>query len=420
MQKVVYMITTLFYPSIGGVENHIYNLSKNLVNLGYIVKIINPVINLGENEIYCLEDIEVNRISVGNKRDFKKYISYKKNSKGSFIGYFYGYKRKSYYNKFSEQVYKYMINDIKNQKNSQIIIHQHDFISSIKLSKKLAKEYNVIFTNHTGEFLFLKKLPLSNIIIKQLTKHFKYILAPSNELAAFEEIRDKKTYKFITNGVDIEKFRPVNEADKKNLRLKYNIPQDKIVIFCPRRWAPTKGIIYLIKAIEMLNDEKKKNLVFVFAGNECKDYPEYVEEINKEINKEINQSCANGNIILMGDVEYNKINELMKLSDIVVFPSLMEAISLAALEAMSCSKIVIATNVGGFKQIIVNEKTGFLVEAKNEKQLSSIIDDIAKNFSQYWDVGRNARKFVELGYSWNNITKQVSNIYENYLEWVHE
>ena len=43
----------------------------------------------------------------------------------------------------------------------------------------------MIFTNHTGEFLFLKKLPLNRIVIKHLTKHFKYIISPSEELNQF-------------------------------------------------------------------------------------------------------------------------------------------------------------------------------------------------------------------------------------------
>ena len=69
--KVVYMISSLFYPSIGGVENHIYNLSKTIIlrNKTIKVKVIKPVINLEQNNIYILDGIEIHEISVGNKRD---------------------------------------------------------------------------------------------------------------------------------------------------------------------------------------------------------------------------------------------------------------------------------------------------------------------------------------------------------------
>ncbi len=190
MNKTVYMISTMFYPSIGGVENHIYFISKYLVNNGYEVKIIKPSIG-EETKVSLLDNIEVHTVGIGTKDEKVKYDKYKERSKGSNLGFLYGYLRKNYFNKFYKEVYSYIENNIKNGNNNEVIIHQHDFISSIRLSKRLSKKYNIIFTNHTGEFLFLKKLPFSNTIIKQLTKHFSYIIAPSDELAAFNGIRDK-------------------------------------------------------------------------------------------------------------------------------------------------------------------------------------------------------------------------------------
>ncbi|MFX0548402.1 glycosyltransferase family 4 protein [Hathewaya histolytica] len=409
MKKNVYMITTLFYPSIGGVENHVYNLSKELVKNGIRVKIINPVINLGKNEVYDLDGIEVHKITVGNDEDQERYLKYKSKSKQNLLGFFNGYKRKYYYNKFSDYVYEYILKNIQLEKPDKFILHQHDFISSIKLSKKLSKSYNVIFTNHTGEFLFLKKLPFSKLIIKNLTNHFKFILAPSNELADFKGIRKEDTYSFLSNGVDVERFSPITEMKKNNLRNKYGIQSNKMVIFCPRRWAPTKGVMYLVKAINILvNDLGRKDFLFIFAGNDYKDYPEYKNEIMDFIS----YKKLNDYIKLQGDVSYNKINELMKISDIIAIPSLMEAVSLAALEGMACGKIVIGTNVGGFLQIISNGKNGFRVDSKNEIQLSKVIDKICDNLLEYRYIGENAREFVEKKYSWDFIAEKTLDIYE--------
>ena len=92
--RVVYMISSLFYPSIGGVENHIYNLSKTigLRNENIKIKVIKPVINLEKNNIYILDGIEIHEVSVGNKEDEEKYNNYKNKSKGNLIGFLYGYK----------------------------------------------------------------------------------------------------------------------------------------------------------------------------------------------------------------------------------------------------------------------------------------------------------------------------------------
>ncbi len=403
------MITTLFYPSIGGVENHVYNLSKELVKKDIIVKIINPVINLGKNDIYDLEGIEVHKITVGNDEDEQKYLKYKSKSKQNLFGFFNGYKRKCYYNKFSNDVYEYILKDIELERPDKFILHQHDFISSIKLSKKLSKKYNIIFTNHTGEFLFLKKLPFSNLIIKKLTNHFKFIIAPSNELADFKGIRKENTYSFLSNGVDVEKFSPVTQIEKNNLRDKYNIPKNKVVVICPRRWAPTKGVIYLVKAIDILiNKYNIHNISFVFAGNDYLDYPEYRDEILNIIkNKSLREY-----VYLQGNIDYKIMNELIKMSDIVAIPSLMEAISLSALEGMACGKIIIGTNVGGFPQIIQNTETGFLVEPEDEEKLAQIIKDVSSGVYNNIKICEKAREFVEVKYSWSFICSNTINIYD--------
>lgn len=404
MKKVIYMITTLFYPSIGGVENHVYNLSREFVKKGYIVKVINPVINLLNTTVYDLDGIEINKISVGTKKDELKYLKYKEKSSDDIIGMINGYKRKYFYNKFKDEVYDYIINDIKKNMYDEITIHQHDFISSIRLSKKLSKKYNIIFTNHTGEFLFLKKLPMNKVPITFLTNHFKYILAPSNELANFNGIRKDSTFSFLSNGVDTERFCEISENEKNKLRNKYNVPSDKVVIFSPRRWAPTKGIIYLVKSIK---DLKNDNVIFMFGGNDYSDYPEYREEILKYV-KENNLESK---IKLLGNVDYQVMDEYVKLSDIIAIPSLMEAISLSALEAMACGKPVISTNVGGMPQIIKHLKTGILVEPKNEGQLANAIDLLVNDYDLRKNIGSNCRKFVEESYSWKIIADCTEEVY---------
>lgn len=410
--KVVYMISSLFYPSIGGVENHIYNLSKTigLGNENIKIKVIKPVINLEKNNIYTLDGIEIHEVSVGNEEDEQKYNNYKNKSKGNLIGFFYGYKRKYFFNKYNETLLNYIEKDLFQEKKD-FLIHQHDFISNIILSKKLSKKYKIIFTNHTGEFLFLKKIPIfKNVIIKLLTKHFSFIIGPSDELSSFENIRRKDTYCYLPNGVDTERFCKISEKEKEELKVKFGVERNKIIVFSPRRWAPTKGIIYLVKAIKLILVSGNKDLIFYFAGNDYLDYQEY----RKEIMNYIEENNLSKYIKLLGDIDYQKIDKYYKISDIVVLPSLMEAVSLGALEAMACEKIMIGTNVGGFPQIITNKKNGILIESKNEKELFKVINELSKNVEKYRYLGINARKFIENTYDWNNISKKTLEIYNNF------
>lgn len=408
-EKVIYMLTTVFYPSIGGRESHIHNISKELIRLGYSVKIIHPVLNLEENHLYYLDDIEVHGVNLGDAASKAKYENYKKRSKG-LAGYISGYLRKNYYNYFYRQVTSYIEQDIKksNYHNKNVMIHQHDFISGYKVSKELSKNYSQIFTNHTGEFLFLKKLPFNKYIIRQLTKHFDYIISPSEELNQFKGIRDERTFCYMPNGVDSDRFTPVTEAEAKMLREKYHLDDCKTAILCPRRWAPTKGIIYLVKAAAILVHEYKfKDFEIIFAGNAYEDYPEYTNEIMTFIKDNKLESYVR----LMGNLPYETMSEMTKVSDIVVIPSLMEAVSLSMLESMACGKIVIGSNTGGIPEVIRDGANGFLAEKGSAKALAHKLKYILENAKSLDYVKENAISTVQTKYTWTGIANRLNAIY---------
>lgn len=410
---VIYMLTTVFYPSIGGRESHIHNISKELVKRGYVVKIINPIINLKENNIEILDNIEVHRINIGDSNSEKNYLRYKNKSKG-ILGYLYGYLRKNFYNNFCKDIEGYIKEDIykHNYKRENMLIHQHDFISGYKLSKNLSKSFKIIFTNHTGEFLFLKKLPFNKIIIKHLTKHFKYIISPSEELNQFAGVRAENTFSHIPNGVDLNEFSPVDKNQMKKYKLEYGLNENKYTILCPRRWAPTKGIIYLIKAVNILKDtDISEKFQAVFIGNDYEDYPEYKAEILNFISEHNLEKY----IKLLGNIEYENMSKITKASDIIVIPSLMEAVSLSMLESMACGKIIIGSDTGGIPEVIKNNENGFLVKKANEDFLADKLYHVVTKYNKLEDIRIEARKTVEKAYSWEFITDNVEKIYINVL-----
>ena len=78
----------------------------------------------------------------------------------------------------------------------------------------------------------------------------------------------------------------------------------------------------------------------VFIGNDYEDYPEYKEEILKFISEHNLEKY----IKLLGNIEYENMNKITVASEIIVIPSLMEAVSLSMLESMACGKIVVGSN----------------------------------------------------------------------------
>ena len=357
-----------------------------------------------------LDGIEVHKLRIGDFSSEETYLKYKNKSKG-LIGYLSGYLRKNFYNKFYKCITEYIEKDIhlNNYIKENIIIHQHDFISGYKLSKELSKSYKMIFTNHTGEFLFLKKLPFNKIIIKHLTKHFKYIISPSEELNQFHGIRDDRTFSYIPNGVDLNDFYVADENQIKNYKLEYGLDENKYMILCPRRWAPTKGIIYLIKAIGILKDtDVSDKFQAVFIGNDYEDYPEYKAEILKFISEHNLEKY----IKLLGNIEYENMNKITQASEIIVIPSLMEAVSLSMLESMACGKIVVGSDTGGIPEVIKDKQNGFLVKKADEVVLADRLHEIIKKYNELEYIRIKARETVEKSYSWEIVTHGVEEIYK--------
>lgn len=408
---VICMISAFFLPSIGGVEAHIYNISKELINRGNKVIVVNPIFENKEKDFSkeIIDGIIVYRVYLGKDRLNAISSKFKENK----LLFLFGFLRKAQYNLYSSKIND-LIYKLDNKYNIDLI-HQHDFISSMRLSKKLSKMYPIVLTNHTGEFLMLRRNKLLKLTLKYILSHFKKIIGPSKELCDmyYKEIQKKTTY--IPNGVDIKKFYILNDNIKKGIRDKYNLCYNDIVITCPRRWAPTKGIKYFAKSIKYI-EEKCSNysIKYVFIGS---DYPSYIG-YSKEVKNILDNLNLKDKIVLLGDIPYNEMNDLYNISDIIVIPSLMEATSLSALEAMACKKSVVATNIGGLPEIFVNNKNGILVQPKNPKQIAKAIIKLIENNHMKNAISEEAYKEVIKNFTWIEIAKKTENVYKQALNYV--
>jgi len=125
-------------------------------------------------------------------------------------------------------------------------------------------------------------------------------------------------------------------------------------------------------------------------------------------------------VFLLGRIlEYSKLYQILSESDIFVFPTKAELLPFAVLEAMAVGKPVIATNVGGIKEIIVDHVNGILVDALEEKDLSKYIFysllELYENEQLRLKIGESARKTIEEKFSLQVIANKLKNEYENTL-----
>lgn len=291
------------------------------------------------------------------------------------------------------------------------IIHQHCYLAAIVLTWLLSRKYPVIFTNHTGAYLYLDRWPITRMLQRRLMSSFAAVIAPSREL-----LPDIEHSYYIPNGVDTKVFYPMPEERRKQPREKWNFG-DKMVFVCPRRWAPTKGIIHLAEAISQLDPATREKSIFVFAGNATSGYGQYQHSIMAAL-----QKVDAAGIRVLGNLDHTGLAELLNAADVCIIPSLMEATSLACLESMASGTPVLATATGGLVELIQDGVNGWLVPPRSSAAIARAIEKIAAMTpAEIRPIKENGLELVRGTYTWERIAAKTEEIYDATLKrWLEE
>ena len=224
------------------------------------------------------------------------------------------------------------------------------------------------------------------------------IIAGSNFI--FSHIKDnyseffklKKKFLVIFRGINVDYFDPSTklDADEKKLLNKWEINKEKKIILVPGRLTPWKGQQLLIEAINLVKIELGYEAFHVVILGSDQGRNLY----KKKLIRLVEQYRLTNQIKFIDNCKDMAL--AYKVSDIVISPSIEpEAFGRVAVEAQSMEKLIIASNIGGSNETIINEKTGFLFQAGDEIALSKKIikiitmDDISAQL-----IGKEGRKNV--------------------------
>ena len=212
----------------------------------------------------------------------------------------------------------------------------------------------------------------------------------------------KERLSVIPSGVDTSQFRPESAKNPAGLPRAYTI-------LCPRRIDPKNGIEYLIRAAITCRPNIQQ-LVVLIAGR----INEGMEDHAKFLHDLVRTNNGDSYIRFLGDVEHDKMRGLYNSADIVVIPSLAEARSLSALEAMACEKAIVATRVGGMPEIVTDGFNGILVNPGDVANLANAIYRLYNSPELSVELGRNARK-TALENEWNERARGYERLYEAFV-----
>lgn len=164
-----------------------------------------------------------------------------------------------------------------------------------------------------------------------------------------------------------------------------------------------------------LSKEKGIHIVLEAAKNFSNDIHLIIIGSGPEENAVIETTKNNNNVHFLGYQPKEKTIPLIRGSTILIQPSLAEGISATLLEAMACKIPVIATNVGGNKQLFVNNKTGILIPPGDSTQLLKEITSLLDNKEERTRIANSAYDEVQK-YDWSNVGKIYLDLYDKLLK----
>ena len=244
---------------------------------------------------------------------------------------------------------------------------------------------------------------------KRLMKRSDALIAVSkytvNELTDLYGI-DKNKIHVIYNGVDIERFKPRPNRDE--LRQEFGLEKDKKIVLFVGRLYHRKGLETLLRSVPPVLKEFS-NVKFVISGTGFKQKEESLRNLAHELNIE-------DHVKFLGYVPDDKLPLLYSTSDIFVLPAIYENFPFAILEAQATGLPVISTKVGGIPEFLVDSENGFVIDPRDETQLTQRLLALLQDPKLAKKMGDHGRMLIEEQLDWGLITAQVIDLYNELLE----
>ena len=265
------------------------------------------------------------------------------------------------------------------------------FHGTYNFNKKIKKFYNSAMVR-------------SNLIIAGSNFIFSHIKENYSEYLDI-----KKKFLVIFRGINVDYFDPSTklDADEKKLLNKWEINKEKKIILVPGRLTSWKGQELLIEAINLVKIELGYEAFHVVILGSDQGRNLYKKKLIR-----LSEQYRLTNQIKFID-HCNDMALAYKVSDIIISPSIEpEAFGRVAVEAQSMEKLIIASNIGGSNETIINEKTGLLFESGDAKSLSEkIIHAITMDETSLELLGKEGRKNIIKKF---NVEKMCFSTYSEY------
>jgi glycosyltransferase involved in cell wall biosynthesis len=362
LQQCIY-----FPPEVGGLESHAFYLCRELVRLGHDVTMVTSRSIRTAPPTETMDGVRVIRTWFPARNT----AGWAAHTLASIPAY-------------------------RRQAENADVLHAQTFASAPPaMIARRRKRQPFVLTLHTSHFLRLARRPLWRPVLRSIIRSADWLLAASEEIRDVAlDIHAHPHAEALTNGVDTALFAPVEPTLPRTA---------EYTLVVPRRLFEKNGVEYLIRAMPAIRELADVQAVIVGDGPLRTQLEALAERIG-----------VSSAVRFLGAQPNSAMPGILSSADAVVIPSLMEATSVAALEAMSCARPVAASNVGGLPEI-VDSHTGVLFEPADPDALAAGVLDLLRRGDRS-EVGRTARERVVRNWSLERLAQRHIEIYTRLLE----
>ncbi len=372
------MLSSVFYPSIGGIQTHTLHLSQKLKARGVGVLVITRHYP-GLAHYEEVDGVPVYRVGWGGS-----------NKAIAAVSFILGALRVLYA-----------------QRRHYAVLHCHQMISPMTiglLARLLLRKPLVVNPHRSGPIgdvgILLRRRPLTGRLRLAAARRWSdAFITISPDI--YEELRDNglDTAKLwnIRNGVDVQHFSPANATTRAELRRSLGLPQRPTVVFTGRL-VHEKGIDVLLAAWQdVARRLPDAHLVIVGSGDLRPTFEAQAQELG-----------IGDAVRFVGGCD--DVAPYLRAADAFVLPSRAEGLPVSLLEAMACQLPCVATNIGGTMRVLNDNDNGRLVPVEDVPALAeALIEVLTTAEAQHW--GAAARQHVVDHYSLDIVAERYIQMY---------
>lgn len=376
------MITDCYPPSVGGIENHVYALSRELARLGHSVTIVThkemhlrrgrpaPVVIPPGVDVVRLRGLTL-RLPDGSDPALDP----------SMIA---------------------QLAQILTQREFDIV-HGHTVESPfvLALMRKAARMgFPTIITKHSM-IERPKRPPVLGALMRAwmvaIVNQFTAYIAVSDPAA--EELRRSKSKCFVIhNAIDMTLFRP-DPTLRATMRESLGFSEQNLVIGFLSRFVPTKGIVDLVRVGEHLAEQDDRLRFLLVGGGPLK----------KRVENEVLRNGLADRFRFVGFQPWPQTPAYLNAMDIFAFPSQSEGFGMALLEAMACGLPAVTTDRSGTQDIARPGETALVVDSPADLEAGLLL--LINNPTLRQQLGAAARRAVEQSMDWGAVARKTADAY---------